>query len=444
MSSPITLSGFNNIDFSSIVTALMQIERQPVTQLQQQQSALNGQKNFFGEFASKLASLESAIGNLKGAGAFSGRAATVSDTTAGSVSVSPSTPVGSYEILVTDLARAQVSRTNSVHADKDTTIVASGGTLTIGGVAVTLTGNTTLEGLATAINNTADVGVTASVVYNNGNYTLALTGHETGQAESFAITNGLTGGSGVTFDPVNAQDSSDARGTVNGVAFSSSSNVIEGALPGGTLTVSKRGPQPFVVTIRGDTESIKNLVKEFQKGYNDIVAFIDDQQKAAGEKNAASIGRDPLVRGLRSQLARVLNTDQGTGSTFTAISQVGLSFARSGKLEFNESAFDTAIGTDAASVEQLFRGTGGSLGVFGNLQETIKSYTDGQGLVPTAQTRLSDQLLKIGQRIDEYERRLEIKRAALQKEFTAADLAISQLKNSGNQLSSLSASQSAF
>jgi flagellar hook-associated protein 2 len=444
MSSPITLSGFNNIDFGSIVNSLMQIERQPVAQLQAQQTALRGQKNFFGEFTSKLSTLESAARALYGAGAFHGRAATVSDTTAASASVTSATPIGSYEIIVDDLARAQVSVTDSTHADADTTIVASGGSLVIDGVTVNITGNKTLQGLADAINETADIGVTASVVHNNGNYTLSLTAHETGIANGFTVTDNLTGGTGINFNPVNAQDASDARGTVNGVEFSSSTNVIEGALPGGTLTVAKRGPVPFVVTIRGDTESIKNLVKAFQTAYNSAVAFIDDQQKAAGESNQSSIGRDPLVRGLRSQLARVLNTEQPIGGTFTAISQVGLSLSRTGQLEFNESEFDAAISTDSASVERLFKGSGATLGVFNSLQPVIESYTKTQGLLLTAQERLTDQLTKIADRIAEFERRLAIKREALQREFTAADLAISQLKASGGQLSSLSASQSAF
>ncbi len=236
MSSPITLSGFNNIDFGSIVQALMQVERQPVTQLEAQQTALKGQKNFFADFSSKLASLESATRALYGAGAFNGRAATVSDTTAGAVTVGSSTPIGSYEILVDELARAQVSVTDSPHADKDTTIVASGGTLVIGGATVTLTGDTTLQGLADAINQTPDIGITASVVHNAGGYTLSLTGHQTGGANSFSVTNNLSG-STVSFAATNAQDASDARGTVNGVAFSSSTNVVDGALPGGTLTL---------------------------------------------------------------------------------------------------------------------------------------------------------------------------------------------------------------
>ena len=42
MGSPVTLSGFNNIDFGSVLNALMQQERIPVTQLETQQTALQG------------------------------------------------------------------------------------------------------------------------------------------------------------------------------------------------------------------------------------------------------------------------------------------------------------------------------------------------------------------------------------------------------------------
>ena len=57
-----------------------------------------------------------------------------------------------------------------------------------------------------------------------------------------------------------------------------------------------------------------------------------------------------------------------------------------------------------------------------------------------AVARLDDQVQKIGQRISDYELRLATRREALQKEFTAADLAIKQLNNSMGQLSSLGAS----
>jgi flagellar hook-associated protein 2 len=443
MSSPITLSGFNNIDFSSVLNALMAQERIPVTRLETQQTALNNQKTFFTQFASKLAGLESAVASLTAVNAFDGRSATVSDPTAATVQVGGTTPRGSYSIAVSSLAKAQVTGTTSTHTDRNTTIVAGAGTLTIGGVAVTLTGDVTLDGLADAINSTANIGVSASVVQNGGTFQLALTGQQTGAANSFAITNGLSGGSGVAFSATNAQDASNAEGTVNGIAFSTPTNTVQGVVPQSTLQLVKTAAptNPIVITITGDRSSIKELVSKLVGAFNAVVAFIDDQQLAAKEKNPASIGRDPLVRDLRSQLARVLNTERTVpGGIFTAVSQVGLGFSRTGQLEFNEAAFDSALDRDAAGVQNLFRGSGAVTGAFSDLATTIATYTSAGGLLPTAQTRLSEQVVKIGKRISDYELRLATRREALQREFTAADLAIKQLNNSVGQLSSLGAS----
>ena len=442
MSSPITLSGFNNIDFSQVLTALMAQERIPVTQLTTQQTALNNQKTFFATFASKLAGLESAVDALTTANAFDGRSATVSDPTAATVQVGGTTPRGSYSIAVSSLARAQVTGTSSTHTDHDATIVASAGTLTIGGVAVTLTGDVTLDGLASAINSTPNIGVSASVVQNGGNFQLVLTGQSTGAANSFAITNGLSGGAGVAFSATNAQDASNAEGTVNGIAFSTPSNTVDGVIPLSTLQLSKTAAptDPIVVTITGDRNSVKELINKVRLAYNEVVSFIDDQQLAAKEKNPASIGRDPLVRDLRSQLARVLNTERTVPGVFTAISQVGLGFTRTGQLEFNEAAFDAALDRDATGVQNLFRGSGAVTGAFSDLSTTIAAYTSAGGFLPAAQTRLNNQVSRIGERIDDMELRLAARREALQREFTAADLAIKQLNNSLGQLGSLGAS----
>jgi flagellar hook-associated protein 2 len=441
MSSPITLSGFNNIDFNSVLNALMAQERIPVTQLTSQRTALTNQKTFFSQYAGKLASLDSAVDALTAANAFDGRSATVSDPTAAAVVVGGTTPRGSYSVVVDSLAKAQVTGTSSTHTDRDTTQVATGGSLSIGGVTVNLAGPVTLDGLRDAINATANIGVSASVVQNGSNYQLVLTGTQTGAANTFAITNNLTGGS-VAFSGTNAQDASNATGTANGVAFSTASNTIEGVIPQGTLQLSKTAAptNPIVITITGDRTSVKELVKKVRLAYNEVVAFIDDQQLAAKEKNPASIGRDPLVRNLRSQLAQVLNTERTGLGTYTAISQVGLSFSRTGQLEFNEAEFDAALDRDTPGVQALFGSTGATPGAFTALSTTLGAYTSAGGFLPTAQTRLDDQVSRIGERIDDMERRLAARREALQREFTAADLAMKQLNNSLGQLGSLGAS----
>jgi flagellar hook-associated protein 2 len=444
MSSPITLSGFNNIDWSQVLDALMQQESQPLVALQTQQSVISAQQAAFTTFSSKLATLESAVTDLQSGSTFNGRAVSNSNTAALTASVTSGTPIGTYEVLVSELARAQVTGTTSTVADADTTAVASGGSLTINGKTVTLTGATTLQGLANAINSTADIGVTAAVVQNGTNYQLALTGNETGAAHAFTITNNLTGGSGVAFASSNAQTATDAAGTVNGIAFTSTTNQVTGAVPGATLTLVKKDPiNTVVLTITGDTGSVKGSLQKFVSAYNDVVKFIDAQQAAAGRKEDDNIGRDSLVRGLRSQLSRILVGQFGSG-TFTAVSQAGLGLERDGTLSLNEGAFDAAVTRDSASVQKLFTGDGTTGGVFQSLLTSIQSYTKSDGLLSTAQTRLDSASSRLADRIDNMNNQLALKRAALQKDMIAADQAIADLNRQGNSLSSLNSQYNLF
>jgi flagellar hook-associated protein 2 len=444
MSSPVTLTGFNNIDWSQVLDALMQQESQPLTVLQNQQSDLSAQQTAFGTYASKLATLQSSIDDLQSAKAFNGRAVSSSNTSALTATVGSGTPIGTYEVLVTELARAQVTGTSSTHADKDTTIVASGGTLVIGGKTVTVSANQTLQGLADTINGTTDIGATASVVKNGSNYQLVLTGNATGAAHAFTITNNLTGGSGVAFASTNAQNATDAAGTVNGIAFTSDTNQVTGALPGATLGLVKKDTvNTVVLTITGDTGSIKDLLSKFVASYNDVVKFIDGQQAAAGRKETNNIGRDPLIRNLRSQLSQTLVKSFGTG-TFQVASQAGLQLQRDGTLILDGAAFDTAVTRDAASVQKLFSGDGTTGGVFQSLFASLQSYTKSDGLVPSAQSRLDGASSRLADRIDDFNNQLALKRSALQLEMIAADQAIASLKQQGNSLSSLSSQYSLF
>jgi flagellar hook-associated protein 2 len=433
MGSPITLSGFNQIDFNTVLNAIMQQERVPVTQLETRKTALEGQKTAFGTLASKLAALESAAQALTRSTALDGSVATVSDPSRIAVASSGSAPEGSYEIVVQEVARAQVSVTGT-YADRDTTIVASGGTLTIGGTTVTISGDVTLAQLAGAINSTADIGVAASVVRDATGYRLMLTGRKTGAENAFAVTNALTGGAGVTLTDV--QLASDAAITINGVAATSASNSFVGIVPGLDFTVMRKDPDnPVVITITASTESVRTLVEKLVAAFNDIVKLLNEQQAAAARGDANSIARDPLVRTLRRTMASVLGA--GYGSSLTHLASAGLEFTRSGELTFDGAAFDAAMQGGKDPVRSLFGGADGSGGAFGTLVATIAQYSDAGGLVPAAQNRLDAQMTAITKRITEMEDRLAVRRAALQKEFIAADQAIAQLNAQIGSLSQL-------
>ena len=441
MSTPITLSGFNSIDFNQILEAMMTQERQPVTLLEAQKKAAETQKTAFATLATRLGALQSAAESLKTATAFNGTEATVSDATRLKFSAGSTTPAGAYEILVTELAHAQTTTSTNTYADSDTTTVADGGSLTIGGVTISIAGAVTLQGLARAINETANVGVAASVIQNGATYQLMLTGRDTGAANGFTVdVSGLTrGGAATAFAFANNQAANDAAITINSVAVTSPTNTFDNVIAGSSFTVLRKdAATPVSVSIVHSNEPIKAAVQKFVTAYNDVVTYIGAQQTSSNNGNSDAISRDPLVRGLRSSLAQTLTSAVGAGTSFTSLAQVGFTFARNGQLEFDSTAFEGALSANDADVRGMFHGTDGSNGAFGKLATVIDSYTSSGGLLPSTQNRLTTQVSNLADRIADMEARLATRRLALQREFTAADMAISQLKQSGSSLTSLS------
>jgi flagellar hook-associated protein 2 len=447
--SPVTFSGFNQIDFRLILNAIMEAERAPLRTLENRQRALETQNTAFGTLATRLAALENAAASLASSTGVGGRTVASSDAAAVGVSATSTAALGVYDVVVQELARAQVTATTSAHADRDTTVVAGGGTLVIGGSTVTITGDVTLDGLAAAI-NAAGTDVTATVVKSSGgNYKMVLTGKDTGAAAAITIQNNLTGGSGVAFNDDdsdglsgdsaadNAVSATDAQLLVNNVTVTGSTNVIEDAIAGVTLTALKKDPAATItVTVTKDPEVLKTSVRSFIGAYNDLVTFADAQSTGASTVDTGQIGRDPLLRGLMRELSRVLNEIRDVGGAYGTLAEIGIGFTQTGELELDEVVFDEAVEDAEADVTALFAGGNGVDGVFEAIDTSLGTYTQAGGLLADARDRLTDEVAAIKDRIALMEERLAVRRAALQEEFIAADLAISRLND---QMASLSA-----
>ena len=127
------------------------------------------------------------------------------------------------------------------------------------------------------------------------------------------------------------------------------------------------------------------------------------------------------------------------GGTLTSLSQVGIEFTRQGTLELNAATF-ADVADRAGELATLFAGTTGTPGAFASLDTLLDSYAQSSGLLPGARQQLTDQASRLSDSIFKMQERLATRRAALQREFTAADAAISQLKNQSGSLASFGAS----
>jgi len=437
VASPITLSGFNNIDFGSIVTALMTQASLPLTTLQNNQAALQTKISTFSSLATQITTLQSAAATLADPAVVSAFAGTSSDASAVGVSTSSSARAGHYDVIVNELARAQVTVSTTTAPDPSTTVVATGGTLTLGGVDVTLTGDTTLQQLADAINATDGIGVSAAVLRTgDGAYRLSLTSTETGAAHAFTITNGLTGGTGVTFG-ANAVTATDASLLVNNVAVTSSSNTIEDIVPGLTLTALKKDPLTTLsIEVAPDSAGLKTQVQAFITAYNSLVQFANDQRTAAANGDQSSIGREPLLNQLRNALRTQLLGAHGSG-TITKLAEIGVEFTQTGTLQLNDTVFNAAVTSNPVDVQDVFAGTSG---VFPSIKTMLDDYSASTGYINTATTQLNAQIQRMTSQISDMQDRLAQQKLALQAEFAAADAAIKALNNQSDALTNFSSS----
>ncbi|HET9371598.1 MAG TPA: flagellar filament capping protein FliD [Vicinamibacterales bacterium] len=436
MSSPITFSGFNNIDFNVVLNALMQQASQPLTVLQSQQTALKSQVTTFKSLTSHVATLASAVAALADADGLNGHSGTSSQPTALGVSVGPGAVAGHYDVVVNELARAQVTASTSSAADSDTTVVASGGSITIGGVSVTISGDVTLQGLAAAINGTDGIGVNAAVIRTAADtYRLVLTSRESGLAGAFTIGNNLTGGAGVTFAG-NAVEASDASLLVNNIPVTGSSNTFTDVIPGVTLTaLQKDAATTIAVDVAADSSALEAKLQSFVDAYNGLVQFLGEQREAAGRNEASSIGRDPLLRQLRNALRTDILGAHGTG-TFTRLSEVGIEFTRTGQLQLDKAKLADAIELDADAVRAMFGGAGGA---FTTIESDLEQYTQTSGFIDNATGRLDDQIDRMDQQIANMQSRLAIQREALLREFVEADSLMARLRNQSGSLANFGA-----
>lgn len=449
MGSPITFSGFNSIDFNVVLNAIMQQESQPLQALQAKQRALQATDTNLGQLATKLDALRTAANTLSRSSSLVTHSATSSDTAALTATASASAQSGRYDIAVDELALAQVTVSSSYSADADTTVVATGGTLTLGGESVTVSSPVTLTGLAALINADADIPVRASVIATATNeYRLVLTSKESGEANAFTIDNQLTGSvaftdtdnDGISGDSAldNAVQATNAALTINSIPVESASNTLTDVVPGLTLTLLQKD-KTVVVTVSRDDEALAGRVDTFVSSFNDLLKFYKDQTAAAGKGTAGAIGRNSLLRGLWNELRSGLIGEHGSG-TYTKLAEVGIGFTRTGELTLDRDALFDAVQADPEGVTALFADT--TAGAFGSVKSLIDDYTSAGGFVPDARTRLTDEIARVGRRMDDMQVRLAVRRAALQKEFIAADLAITRLNGQRSSLGSFGASLS--
>ena len=392
----------SGLDVNSIVTQLVAVERQPLQRLQSVATNLQTQLSAFGQLQSLVSALQDAARPLYKPESFALTNAGSSDPTSVSAGTTSKAVPGIYSVAVSSLAAPQ-SVVSATGQFSDGTAAVGTGSLTIrlgawnadqsvftpktGSSDITIpvgASENTLAGIRDKI-NAADAGVSATLVNDATGTRLALQSRSTGADSGFRVTvvedapagggsgggggpviplggSGSGSGSGSTnppglsrlaYDPASgatsqlalAQAAANTQATINGIALSSTSNTLDGAIDGITFTVSKVTTQPVTVNVTRNTEAIKTFVSSFVTSYNALNTFLSSATRYdPATKQAALLQGDGTTTGIQNQLHTLVSQQSGASTALPSLSSIGVQVQKDGSLKLDDTAFADAVG----------------------------------------------------------------------------------------------------
>ena len=394
----LTATGIGSgLDIEGLVRQLMAAERLPLeTRWVQRETSITQDISALGSLKGALAGFRSSLAAANSLATFDQRIATSSKPKSVSISASNKAALGSYDVSVESLAstqslavRNQFSSVNEVvgtgtltftfgttsyTADSGDPINTANDTYDgfvakAGAASHTITidsTNNTLSGVRDAINS-ADIGISAAVVNDGAGYRLLISSVTKGAENSVEIVVSDTGDgantdqaglsrlafntSAGTASVYQTAAASDAQFTVNGLALSSTSNVVSDAINGLTLTLGETATA-VSLEVKDNASGIKRALNDFVGGYNDLIDTLNAltaYDPATGQRGA--LQGDFSARSIVNQLRATIGAEaDGFKGALTRLPEIGVTTSATGTLVVDDAELDAALKDDIDTV----------------------------------------------------------------------------------------------
>lgn len=456
------LGAGSGVDVKSLAQSLVDAEKTPRkaaidAKIKKSEGGISG----YGAVKYVLGDLKTAFSNLKDLSDFNTVIPKNSQSSAFAVTTSANATAGSHTVSVTSLAKAQ-RNISSGFASTATSINGGAGfsfTLTKGsGAAQTTTtmniaaGDDTPAGIVATI-NAYKAGVTAQLV-NTGDaaapYKIVVTG-ATGADNNFTLTsnNGANPAAEVTGlsfgNPI--QTAANAAATIDGIAVTSSTNRIEGALAGVTFDLSTLTTGTATVDLSRDTTSVKNNLKALVKAFNDANSMLNvvSDPKSTVEVYGATLVGNSTVSNVRSQMRAMITSDSPNATDgVNAFRDLGITLNRNGELELDEAKLDTVLQTKydsmvtmlTANRESLSTLSGLSAGASGSAVKKLTQLLDNTGALSAQTDNLTKKIDAYKLELTKLEDRMTTLLERYNKQFGAMETMVGQSKSLQTSLKS--------
>ncbi len=372
----------SGLDVKTIVSQLMAVEQAPLTKLTTQATSYQSKLSAFGQLKSQMANLQDQAAKLAKPANWENLAFNTSNSAAVSGSIDVKTAQATnFSVQVSQLAQAQAAATDPFDADK--TFGAGQLTIDLGtwtgnsfeageqaAVTVDVEAGDSLSDIASKINS-ADAGVSATILRDASGERLVLKSDETGEASAFRVQssgssdledlryNPAVAGAGMT----RSLEALNTEATVNGVDVTSTNNTLKDAVPGVTLNFLQVTTSPVTIKVSQDTATIKTNITNLVSSFNALSAALKEMTKyEPGTQTAGTLQGDATAVGLQNALRRLFSSQGPSSSSFGHLSDMGISFQLDGTLKVDDAKLTTAL-ADPEGLQNFFAETSSGLAV---------------------------------------------------------------------------------
>ncbi|HGE8238716.1 flagellar filament capping protein FliD [Aeromonas veronii] len=448
----------SNLDLESVIAASLnarkaQIQQPIITKRTNAQVELSG----LGQFKSAISSYVTSLKEMSKSDAFNKRAINITqdkDNPVLKVESKTGAANGQYNVTVNKLATT--SKFEGTFNNSTDPLVTQDGTLTFTAGAKTFNvdvkAGDSLQAIRKRVNeNGNNFGLNANIINtSDGKAKLVIDSGISGAGKDLQITGSTAGLTTFASSLTKTQPAESAEISVDGNTLTSDSNTFDGTIMGLKMTVLRVSDKDTSgvaksnkVDVTTDKDGIKEMVKNFIKGYNELVVKADSLGKrnsvVAGvtQNDGGALAGDSMTRSVVNLMSNTLITPSESSKEFSTIFQLGIKMDNKGVLSLDDKKFGEALDKNFEQVVAVF---GGEKGVAGKLATSLESYSKSGGLVAQREDSLNIELRSLAKKESDAAAELVKYETSLRARYGGLDSLLAKMNQSASYLKNIQTS----
>ena len=365
-------------------------------------------------------------------------------------------PQGSDNVLTITDSVFGLQTTNVLEVDTYTlgAALSSGGSasFTYEGTAYTAT---SMSGLVAAI-NAGSAGATVTAEATSGTvFKITKDSASDVQMTKGSISGTSNGSDPLTFstaDTVNGSDGNKLQAalnsniSVNGLSVSSSTNEVDGVVPGLKLDLMATTSTAVVMAVTHDTTVAKSSITALVSAYNAFEVVMEELTSGgSATTDKGALRSDSGVNAIKDKVKSFLTSNSSTpGASVDSMGDIGISLQKNGTFKVDGAALSSALTSHYADITKMFSAntndqssfSTSSFGIGGDVVKLISSYLSSSGLVALRDSAYSVKKLSLTEQQATLDKKMTAVELRYTKQFSTMSKIMDEMKSTQDFLES--------